>query len=298
MKVVLAGSSGLIGSALIPVLTAGGHSVVRLVRGVPGAGAARWDPDAGLLDPSALSGADAVVYLGGENIAAGRWTPARKARILDSRVRGAALLARVMAMLDRKPGAFVCASGVNFYGDCGDRPVDERSGPGRGFLADVCRQWEDAARPAATAGIRVVNLRLGPVFSRAGGALEKMLPPFRLGVGGVIGTGRQYMSWIAMDDVVEAIAHLLRADTVAGPVNLVAPNPVTNLELTKTVGKVLRRPTVLRVPAFALRIALGEMADEMLLVSVRVRPTRLLESGYRFRYPTLEATLRHVLGRG
>jgi uncharacterized protein (TIGR01777 family) len=298
MKVVITGSSGLIGSALRPALMAGGHTIRRLVRGPAAEGASRWDPDLGVLDPDALDGADAVVHLAGESIAGGRWTAARKARIRDSRVRGTALLARSMATLDRKPKVFISGSAVGFYGDRGDELLDEGSSSGCGFLADVCQEWEAAARPAADAGVRVVNIRLGVVLSGRGGALQKMLPPFRLGAGGPIGTGSQYMSWIAIDDVVGAIQHLFPVDTVAGPVNLVAPNPATNAEFTKTLGRVLRRPTFLRIPVSVLRFLLGEMADEMLLASARVQPSRLLDSGYHFRNPSLEGALRHVVGSG
>jgi uncharacterized protein (TIGR01777 family) len=295
MKVLVTGSSGLIGSSLMPALRGAGHTVVRLVRERPGPDAARWNPDDGSLDRGALDGVDAVVHLAGENIAAGRWTPARKARIRDSRVRGTALLARALRELDRKPRIFLSGSAVGFYGNRGDELLDESSARGRGFLADVCAQWEDAARPAADAGIRVVTMRTAVVLSSAGGALRKMLPPFRVGVGGPVGPGTQYMSWIAIDDVVGAIQHLLAADSVVGPVNLVAPNAPTNREFTRTLGKVLGRPTLFTVPAFAIRWALGEMADEMLLASIRARPARLTASGYRFRYPDLEAALRHVL---
>jgi uncharacterized protein (TIGR01777 family) len=297
MKVVASGASGQIGSALIPALTAAGHDVVKLVRKAPGAGGAHWDPDAGVIDPGVLAGADAVVHLGGVNVSGGRWTARRKARILDSRVRSTALLARTMAAPDRKPVVFVCASGIHYYGDRGDTVVDEATGPGRGFLAEVCRRWEEATRPASAAGIRVVNLRLGPVFSPSGGPLEKMLRPVRLGVGGVVGKGRQYIPWIDVDDAIGAVAHLLITDSVSGPVNIVSPNPVTNLEWTRTAGKVLGRPTRARVPSFALRLVLGQMAEELVLASIRARPRRLLDSGYRFRYPTVELSLRHLLGR-
>jgi uncharacterized protein (TIGR01777 family) len=298
MKIVVTGSSGLIGSALVPALTAGGHTVRRLVRRPPAEGDVRWDPGAGVLGHGALDDADAVVHLAGESIAKGRWTAARKARIRDSRVGSTLLLARSMATLDRRPKVFVAGSAVGFYGDRGDELVDEGTGPGRGFLADVCQEWEAATRPAADAGVRVVNVRLGVVLSRRGGALPMMLRPFRVGAGGPVGTGRQYMSWIAIDDAVGAIEHLLRAEPIRGPVNLVAPDAVTNAEFTKTLGRVLRRPTLLPAPAFALRLLLGESADEMLLASTRVRPSRLLDSGYRFRHPRLEAALRHLLGRG
>jgi len=297
MNVVVTGSSGLIGSALLPALTAGGHTVHRLVRGTPGPGDAHWDPAAGEITPDALKDADAIVHLAGESVAAGRWSVPRKARIRDSRVGGTLLLARSMATLDRRPKVFISASAVGVYGDRGDEIVDEASRPGRGFLADVCKEWEAATCPASDAGVHVVNVRLGAVLSRHGGALAKMLPPFRLGAGGPIGTGRQYISWIEIDDAVGAIEHLLRIGAVTGPVNLVAPDAVTNIEFTRTLGRVLGRPAVLPVPAFALRLLLGEMADEMLLASTRVRPSRLLESGYRFRHPSLEAALRHALGR-
>ena len=295
MKVLVTGSSGLIGSALVPALRGAGHSVVRLVRERPGADAARWHPDDGSLDRSALDGVDAVVHLAGENIAAGRWTAKQKARIRNSRVRGTALLARAMRERDTKPKVFLSGSAVGFYGDRGAEFLDETSARGLGFLADVCAEWEAAARPAADAGVRVVNLRTGIVLSGEGGALRKMLPPFRVGLGGPVGPGTQYMSWIAIGDLVGALLHLLVTESVTGAVNLVAPNAATNREFTTALGRVLRRPTVFRVPGFALRLALGEMADEMLLASIRAQPARLAASGYRFRYPELEAALRHVL---
>jgi uncharacterized protein (TIGR01777 family) len=295
MKVLVTGSSGLIGSALVPALRGAGHSVVRLVREPPGPDAARWNPDDGSLDRSALDGVDGVVHLAGENIAAGRWTAKQKARIRNSRVRGTALLARAMRERDTKPKVFLSGSAVGFYGDRGAELLDETSARGLGFLADVCAEWEAAARLAADAGVRVVNLRTGIVLSREGGALRKMLPPFRVGLGGPVGSGTQYMSWIAIDDLVGALLYLLVTDSVTGAVNLVAPTAVTNREFTTALGRALRRPTLFKVPAFALRLALGEMADEMLLASIRAQPARLAASGYRFRYPDLEAALRHVL---
>src|SRR5262245_23383894 len=298
MNVVITGSSGLIGSALIPLLTRNGHTIRRLVRGARDGGAARWNPDAGSLDDGVLAGADAVVHLAGETIATGRWTAAKKARIRDSRVRGTALLTRGLVALDRKPTVFISASAVGIYGNRGDEVIDEWSAPGHGFLAEVCSQWEAATRPAADAGKRVVNCRMGVVLSGTGGALAKMLPVFRLGLGGVMGSGRQYMSWISIDDVVGAIQHLLLSEIVVGPVNVVAPNPVSNREFTKTLGGVLRRPTSLRVPAFAVRLGLGEVADELLLASTRAQPLRLIASGYQFRYPALEGALRHLLAVG
>ena len=284
MKVLVSGSSGLIGSVLMPALQGEGHTVVPLIRGASGS-----------LDLAPLRDIDAVVHLAGESIAAGRWTPARKARILESRVRGTALLARALSTLDRKPAMFLSGSAVGFYGDRGDELLDETAPRGRGFLADVCAQWEEATAPAVEARIPVVTLRTGVVLSGTGGALRKMLTPFQLGAGGVIGAGTQYMSWIAIDDVVAAIQHLLRSGSVTGPVNLVAPNAVTNREFTKTLGRVLGRPTVFAMPAFVTRLAFGEMADEMLLASTRVRPARLTAAGYQFRYPALEGALRHVI---
>jgi uncharacterized protein len=295
MKILISGASGLIGTALTAALRAEGDTVVRLVRNDPGPDSEVWNPDAGTLDEHALYGVDAVVHLAGASIAAGRWTATRKAQILESRVRGTGLLANAMAALSRKPATFLSGSAIGYYGDRGDQIVDETSSRGHGFLADVCAQWEDAAAPAAAAGIRVVTLRTGVVLSRAGGALQKMLPPFRVGVGGPVGSGTQYMSWIAIADVVGAIIHLLNTPAVSGPVNLVAPTAVTNREFARTLGKVLRRPAVVAVPARALRIALGAMADEMLLASTRVRPVRLATSGYHYRYPELEAALRHVV---
>ena len=299
MKILVSGSTGLIGSALVPFLTSGGHSVVRLIRTEtrPGQAAVYWDPAAGKIDSSALEGLDAVVHLAGENIAARRWTPAQKARIRDSRVQGTRLLAQSLARLQQPPTVMVCASAIGFYGDRGTEDLTEKSAPGSGFLTYTCLAWEAAAQPASEKDIRVVNLRLGVVLSPRGGALAKMLLPFRLGVGGKIGSGRQYMSWIGIDDVVGAIHYALTTDELHGPVNAVAPNPVTNLEFTKTLGRVLSRPTIFPMPAFAARLAFGEMADELLLASTRVKPARLQNSGYYFRHPRLEDALRHLLGK-
>ncbi len=297
MKILVSGSTGLIGSALVPFLTTGGHSVVRLIRSQPrpGQAAVHWDTAAGSIDSSALEGLDAVVHLAGENIAVRRWTPAQKARIRDSRVQGTRLLAQSLARLQQPPKVMVCASAIGFYGDRGEELLTEASAPGSGFLTDTCRAWEAAAQPASGKGIRVVNLRLGVVLSPKGGALAKMLLPFRLGVGGQIGSGRQYMSWIEIDDVVGVIHYALTTDELRGPVNAVAPNPVTNREFTKTLGRVLSRPTIFPMPAFAARLAFGEMADELLLASTRVKPARLQNSGYYFRHPQLEGALRHLL---
>lgn len=300
MRILVTGSTGLVGSALVLFLSASGHAVIRLVRSEvpPGGAAARWDPEAGMLDPAALEGLDAVVHLAGEDIAGGSWTAAKKARIRGSRVEGTALLARTLASLDRPPAALACASAIGYYGDRGDETLTEESSPGSGFLASVCRDWEAAATPAVEAGIRVLHLRFGVVLSAAGGALAKMLGPFRMGMGGPIGSGRQYVSWIAMDDVLEAINHLLSNPTLHGPVNVASPKPVTQLEFARTLGRVLGRPTVLAVPAFGMRLMFGEMATEVLLASQRLEPARLLSSGYEFRYPDLEPALRHLVGGG
>ena len=299
IKILVSGSTGLIGSALVPFLTAGGHKVIRLIRAEtrPGQAAVHWDPAAGKIDSSALEGLDAVVHLAGENIAARRWTPVQKARIRDSRVQGTRLLAQSLARLQQPPTVMVCASAIGFYGDRGEELLTEASAPGSGFLTDTCRDWEAAAQSASEKDIRVVNLRLGVVLSPGGGALAKMLLPFRLGVGGKIGSGRQYMSWIGIDDVVGAIHYALTADELRGPINAVSPNPVTNREFTKTLGRVLSRLTIFPMPAFAARMAFGEMADELLLSSTRVKPARLQNSGYYFRHPRLEDALRHLLGK-
>lgn len=300
MHVLVTGASGLVGTALVPFLTAGGHQVTRLVRATPHYGQAEipWDPEAHSIATPALEGLDAVVHLAGENIAQGRWTPEKKARILRSRVQGTRVLCEALAQLVRPPKVLVCASAIGYYGDRGARVMLETSAPGQGFLADVCQAWEAAAAPALQRGIRVVFLRLGMVLSRAGGALAKMLPPFQLGVGGIVGSGTQYMSWIAIDDVLGAINHALQTEALQGPVNAVAPQAVTNREFTTTLGKVLKRWTKVPLPAFAARLAFGEMADALLLASTRVEPACLLATGYSFRYPDLTGALQHLLGTG
>ena len=298
MHVVVSGSRGLVGSALVPFLTTGGHRVTRLVRGMAAApDETAWDPARGLVDASRLDGVDAVVHLAGENIAAGRWTPVRKAEIRRSRVDGTRNLCEVLARLPRPPKVLVSASAIGFYGDRGPETLTEASAPGTGFLTDVCREWEAATEPASRAGIRVVNLRFGMVLSPRAGALRKLLLPFRLGMGGRLGDGRQFTSWIALDDAVGAIHHTLCEESVRGPVNAAAPGPVSNAEFTRTLARVLRRPALLPVPAFAARLAFGEMADALLLAGARVMPVRLQKSGYRFRFPDLESALRHLLGR-
>jgi uncharacterized protein (TIGR01777 family) len=297
MIIAVTGSSGLVGTALVEALEADGHLVRRMVRRQvrDGEHEIRWDPAGGTIDAAELANVDAVVHLAGENLAAHRWTESFKREILESRVRGTDLLCRTLAGLAVKPSVLVSASAVGYYGDRGDELVDESSSAGRGFLADVCQQWEAATKPARDANVRVVNLRLGVVLSRDGGALAQMLTPFKLGAGGVIGGGEQYISWIAIDDLVRVIEFALTGAALCGPVNAVAPRAVTNREFTKTLGRVLGRPTVLPMPAFAARMAFGEMADEMLLSSTRVEPRVLMNDRFEFEYPELEAALRHVL---
>ena len=299
MKVLISGSTGLIGSALVSFLTNAGHDVLRLVRSAPKSDGSEvhWDPESGRIDNAGLEGMDAVVHLAGENIGAGRWTRDRKARIFDSRVKGTRLLCESLANLAQPPKTLISASAIGYYGDRDEEILNEGSISGFGFLAEVCIEWEIATEPLAQTEIRVVNLRMGIVLSLEGGPLEKMLPPFKMGVGGILGNGRQYMSWISLDDAVGGIYHALVTDSLQGPVNNVAPHPVTNREFTKTLGRVLRRPTLFPLPSFGLRLMFGEeMANELFLSSTRVEPVRLLETGYTFQYPELESELRHVLG--
>ena len=299
MSVAVTGASGLVGSALVPFLTTGGHRVVRLVRNGPHAvDGVRWDPARADATLDALDGIDAVVHLAGESIAGGRWTAERKRRIHESRAHGTRALADALAALPRPPRALVCASAIGIYGDRGDQALDETSPPGDGFLADVCRAWEAATAPLAGRGTRVVHLRFGVVLTPAGGALAQMLPPFRVGLGGPVGSGEQWLSWIGIDDVVGAIHHALVTDALDGAVNAVAPAPVRNRAFATALGRALGRPAFIPVPAAALRLALGEVADALLLSSTRVFPTRLAASGYRFRTADVDAALRHVLGTG
>ncbi len=298
MEIVVSGASGLIGSAIVSNLTAAGHRVARLVRTQPGAGSGdiHWDPEKAYVDTTQLGGKSAVVHLAGETIAQ-RWTPAAKRRIHFSRMRGTQLLSEALRQLSPPPEVLVSASAIGYYGNRADEVLREDSGPGKGFLADVCRDWEAATEPASRAGIRAVHLRTGIVLSDQGGALAKMLPPFRMGAGGVIGSGRQYMSWIALDDLIAAIGHIIQTPSIQGAVNAVAPRPVTNREFTKTLGKVLSRPTIAPLPSFAVRLMFGEMGDALLLASQRVEPARLKVSGFSFRFPELEAVLRQAIGR-
>jgi uncharacterized protein (TIGR01777 family) len=297
-KLLVSGGSGLIGSALCAFWTERGHAVHRLVRREPrGSNELAWDPRRGLDDAQALAGYDAVVHLAGENVGSGPWTPSKKARIRESRVQGTRVLAAALARCESPPGVLLCASATGFYGDRADDILDETSAPGRGFLADVCREWETATEAAQAAGNRVVHLRIGVVLASRGGVLAKMAPVFRLGLGGPFADGTQYLPWIALEDIVRAFHHTWITPSLTGAVNAVAPNPSTNREFTRTLGKVLGRPARLRVPAFALRALPGGMGEEMLLASQRVVPAVLTASGFVFRHPELEPALQDVLER-
>jgi uncharacterized protein (TIGR01777 family) len=296
MKVLIAGASGLVGSALIPALEAEGSEVTRLVRTSAGAGEIEWHPNNDQIDAATLEGFDAIINLAGENIAGGRWTDEQKRKIRDSRVNGTHLLSEAIAKLKHRPKVFLCASATGIYGDRGDEALDEQSDSGGGFLAGVCREWEKATEPAIEAGVRTVQLRFGPILAREGGMLAKLLTPFKMGMGGRIGPGTQYISWVAIDDAVNAIELALTDESIRGPLNVVSPNPVTNEVFTKTLGHVLNRPTALAMPAYAVRLAFGEMADEMLLASQRVIPKKLNDAGYEFQQPELEGALQKHLG--
>ena len=297
MNVLVSGSRGFLGSALVPALEADGHTVRRLVRGQASGQDVAWDPDGGSIDADALSGTEAVVHLAGESIAGHRWSEEHKARVRDSRVRGTTLLAEALAKLPTPPQVMVSASGIGYYGDRGDEVLTEDSGPGDDFLAGVCQEWEAATEPAEQVGVRVAHVRTGIVLARLGGSLGRQVRLFKLGLGGRLGSGRQYVSWISVDDYVGAVRHLLATATARGPHNLTSPEPVTNAELTRALGRVLRRPAVLPVPAKALDLVLGEgLSRSLVLASQRARPERLLESGYRFEHPELESALRHLFG--
>eukprot|EP00741_Cyanophora_paradoxa_P002641 tig00000615_g2562.t1 len=298
MRVLVSGASGLVGRNLVPALKEKGHSVTKLVRGRPAADAGElsWDPQAGKLDVAALEdkGIDAIVNLSGESIQALRWTEAKKRSIVDSRVRPTRLLAESAAKMKKAPSVFVSAGGVGAYGSRGAEPLTEAAPYGAGFLAEVSRQWEAAAEPARAAGIRTVTLRLAPVLTTRGGVLGQMLMPFSMGLGGPIGDGSQYFPWIALEDAVRAFAFALECPTLSGPVNACA-GAVTNAEYTKALGAALARPAFLPLPAFALRLGMGELAEELLLGSQNARPEALVRAGFQFRHPELRPALDHLL---
>ena len=296
MRILISGSHGLVGSALSQVAQKGANEVLVLVRGkATSSHEIEWNPERGLLSLDSVERLDAVVHLAGEGIAEGRWSEEKKQRIRESRVQGTRLLAEKLAELPSPPQVFVSASAIGFYGNRGDELLNEESAAGTDFLADVCRQWERVTEAARARGIRTVLARFGIILSTKGGALAKMLPPFRMGVGGRVGDGKQWMSWIALDDVVGGLLHVINNSTIAGPVNFVAPNPVTNAEFTKKLGKALSRPTVFPIPAFGVRLAFGEMADALLLSSQRVEPAVLERNGYAFQYRDLSSALKAIL---
>lgn len=297
MKILISGSHGLVGTALIKALETEHHEIFQLVRHAPGSRSEiEWSPDRYSIALARIEGFDAVVHLAGESIAEGRWTDEKKKRIRESRVKGTKLLGDALANLSNPPRTLVSASAIGYYGDRGDELLTEESAPGEGFLSEVCVEWEEGTALATKKGIRVVNTRFGIILDANGGALAKMLPPFRMGIGGRIGSGKQWMSWIALDDVVGGIKFALTNEVLRGPVNFVAPNPVTNSEFTKTLGKALSRPTLFPIPAFGLRLLFGEMADALLLSSQKVEPSRLQAAGYQFQYSDLQPALGHVLG--
>ncbi|OVE77306.1 TIGR01777 family protein [bacterium F16] len=294
MNILIAGSTGLIGAALTKRLTSAGHTVKGLRRQrVPGE--PFWDITTGTVDLGDFSKVDAVINLAGENIAGGRWTSAKKQAILSSRVEGTQCLASFFSKQTEKPGVFACASAIGFYGNRGDESLSEESPVGTDFLSDVCEQWEDATKPLSDAGIRVANCRIGVVLSTDGGALKQMLLPFKMGVGGIVGSGRQYMSWTHIDDITGAFEYILTNDQLSGPVNVTAPTPVTNREFTKALGRALHRPTLFPLPAFMVKLLFGEMGDELLLSSTRVTSSKLSGSGYRFAHPEIGDALSALL---
>ena len=300
MKIVIAGASGFLGSALVPALRTSGHDVFRLVRGrdARAPDEIAWDPVVGEIDRARLEGADAIVNLAGENVGEGRWTVERRERILRSRVDATRTLIVAVGKMTRKPNVFVNASAIGFYGDRGDEIVTERTEIGHGFLAEVCLAWETHAEGAARLGVRTALLRFGLILAAQGGTLAKMLPLFRLGLGGRFGSGQQWMSWIGIDDTVGAVRHVLGDARCSGPINVVAPTPVTNAEFSRALARELHRPAMLPVPVWALRVAVGRMmADEALLASARAVPNRLIETGYSFRHPVIADALHAVLGR-
>ena len=297
MKILIGGSHGLVGTALIKSLETAGHEIFRLVRHAPTSKTeVEWSPDRYSIALARIEGFDAVVNLAGESIAEGRWTDDKKRRIRESRVKGTKLLGDALANLTVPPKIFICASAIGYYGNRDDEVLTETSAPGADFLSEVCVEWEKATALATEKGIRVVNARFGVILDSNGGALSKMLPPFRMGLGGKIGSGKQWMSWIALDDVVDGIKFALAYDSLRGPVNFVAPNPVTNAEFTKTLGKVLSRPTLFPIPAFGIKLLFGEMGEALLLGGQRVAPELLRSEGYQFQYSELSSALQHLLG--
>lgn len=296
-RIAVSGATGLIGSEILRRLESAGDQTIQLTRSVPTStvSQAQWSVDEGLTNPARLEGVHGVIHLAGESIADGRWTEDKKRRIRDSRWNGTRNLCQNLAVLSDKPKVLVCASAIGYYGDRGDTVLDESSDPDEGFLPDVCVGWEEATSPASHAGIRVVNVRIGVVIAKGGGALPNMLTPFKMGVGGKIGSGKQYWSWVSHDDVVGAFLKALNDDSISGPLNATSPNPVTNAEFTSILGEVLHRPTFLPLPGFAARLVLGEMADDLLLSSARVLPRVLETNGYTFAYPLLKDCLEHEL---
>jgi uncharacterized protein (TIGR01777 family) len=297
MRILISGSHGLVGTALIEALKADGHEISRLVRHAPNSDKEiEWSPDRYSIAISRIEGFDAVFHLAGESIASGRWNDEKKKKIRESRTKGTKLLSDALANLAQPPKTLISASAIGYYGNRGDELLTESSAPGNDFLADVCVEWEKATDHARDKGVRVVNTRFGIILAENGGALAKMLTPFRMGIGGRIGDGKQWMSWIALDDVIAALQFVLTNDAANGPINFVTPNPVTNAEFTKTLGHVLSRPTLFPIPAFGVRLAFGEMADALLLTSQRVKPQKLEGSGFQFRYLHLEPALKSILG--
>jgi len=297
MRILVSGATGFVGSSLLARLDALNHTVIPLGRSQSGPHAVRWSPETGQIETQKLIDLDAAVHLAGESIASGRWTKTKKQKLIDSRVQGTRLLSQTLSSLQRPPRVLISASAIGYYGNRGAESLREESPPGTGFLAEICKQWEASTEDAARKGIRVIRLRFGLVLAAHGGVLRKILLPFKLGIGGKIGSGNQYMSWISLSDLCDAILHCIETESLQGAVNGVSPNPVTNFDFTKTLGRVISRPTIFPLPAFAARIALGEMADELLLASTRVEPARLLSSGFRFKDDQLEPTLRRLLKR-
>jgi len=296
--ILVTGSTGLVGTALVASLESEGHRVLRAVRrDARSPIELSWDPTTGQIERDKLTHVDAVVHLAGANIAGRRWSKTYKQLLVDSRTQGTRLISETLASLEHKPRVIAYASAIGFYGACDDTELDETAPCGNGFLPELCRQWERACGPARDAGIRVVNMRLGVVLSPNGGALKKMLLPFKLGAGGILGSGKQYFSWIALEDVIQATRFLLNDEGISGPVNLTSPQPVTNREFTKTLGRVLSRPTIAPMPTFAARLAFGEMADALLLTGARVSPKVLADQRYEFLQPRLEPALRCMLGK-